>query len=95
VPASTPEMTWKTRPAAGYLKGRVRLASGRPSDGLTVEISGPSPRLVTVSGTGFYGAAGLPPGSYTVAVVAGGLPLASAVSDVHLGQVATADIDVG
>jgi uncharacterized lipoprotein YddW (UPF0748 family) len=95
VPASTPEMPWKTRPAAGYLKGRVRLASGRPSDGLTVEIGGPAPRLVTVSGTGFYGAAGLPPGCYTVAVVAGGLPLASAVTDVHVGQVATADIDVG
>lgn len=94
-PARPPEMPWKTRPAAGHLMGQVRLANDRPGDGLAVEIAGPTSRLATVSGAGFYGAVGLRPGRYTVTVLAGGLPLAAAVADVRAGQVASADLVVG
>ncbi len=39
--AGTPAMPWKSQPTAGYLKGFVRYADGRPGDGLTVRLAGP------------------------------------------------------
>ena len=74
-----PLMAWKTRPVTGHLKGFVRRPDGRTGDGLTVEISGPVWRVLTVSGTGFYGAAGLPPGHYDITVTLFGQPLTTAV----------------
>ena len=87
-----PLMAWKARPSKGYLKGFVRHADGRPGDGLTVEISGPKWHVMTVAGTGFYGAAGLPPGRYAVTVTCFGQPLAAAEAEVRAGKVATVDL---
>jgi uncharacterized lipoprotein YddW (UPF0748 family) len=90
--ARPPLMAWKARPAAGYLKGFVRYPDGRPGDGMAVEISGPVWRIVTAAGTGFYGAAGLPPGRYGITVTVFGQPLAAAEVDVRAGKVATVDL---
>ena len=87
-----PLMAWKSRPVTGYLKGFVRHPDGRPGDGMTVEISGPVWRVMTVSGTGFYGAAGLPPGHYDITVTLFGQPLAAAEVAVRAGKVATVDV---
>ena len=87
-----PLMAWKVRPSRGYLKGFVRHPDGRPADGMTVEISGPVWRVLTVSGTGFYGAAGLPPGHYDVTVTLFGQPLTAAEVQVRAGKVTTVDL---
>jgi hypothetical protein len=87
-----PLMAWKVRPSRGYLKGFVRHLDGRAGDGMTVEISGPVWRVLTVSGTGFYGAAGLPPGHYDITVTLFGQPLAAAEVAVRAGKVATVDL---
>jgi uncharacterized lipoprotein YddW (UPF0748 family) len=88
-----PLMAWKVRPATGYLKGFVRHPDGRPGDGVTVEISGPVWRVLTVSGTGFYGAAGLPPGHYDITVTVFGQPLAAAEVIIRAGKVTTVDLE--
>ena len=88
-----PLMAWKVRPATGYLKGFVRHPDGRPGDGVTVEISGPVWRVLTVSGTGFYGAAGLPPGHYNITVTVFGQPLAAAEVIIRAGKVTTVDLE--
>ncbi len=62
------------------------------SSGMTVEISGPVWRTMTVAGTGFYGAAGLPPGHYDITVTVFGQPLVAAKVAVHAGKVATVDL---
>ena len=87
-----PLMAWKARPSRGYLKGFVRHPDGRPGDGMTVEISGPVWRVLTVAGTGFYGAAGLPPGHYDVTVTLFGQPLTAAEVQVRAGKVTTVDL---
>ena len=84
-----PAMPWKIRPTTGHLKGFVRDAEGRPGDGLTVRLDGPSPRVLSVSGTGFYGAAGLLPGTYDVAVRRGDEVLAVELADIEPGRVRT------
>lgn len=91
-PVRTPEMPWKTRPTTGYLKGFARYADGQSADGLTVTLSGLLQRTLTVSGTGFYGAAGLPPGNYTLTVTRAGQTLASTTARIQTGQVTTVDI---
>jgi hypothetical protein len=88
-----PLMAWKARPVTGYLKGFVRGSDGRPGDGLVVEIAGPVWRVATVGGTGFYGAAGLPPGHYDITVTVFGQPLAVAEADVRAGRVTAVDFD--
>ena len=72
-----PPMAWKARSVTGYLKGFVRHPDGRPGDGMTVEISGPVGRVMTVAGTGFYGAAGLLPGHYDITATCFGQRLAA------------------
>ena len=89
-----PLMAWKVRPTKGYLKGFVRHPDGRPADGLTVEISGPAWRTLTVSGTGFYGAAGLPPGHYDITVTCFGQPMAAAEAEVRAGRVTAVDLEL-
>jgi hypothetical protein len=59
---------------------------------LTVTLRGPAPRTLTVSGTGFYGAAGLPPGDYTLTVTSAGQTLASTTARIQAGQVTTVDV---
>ena len=90
----TPRMAWKARPLKGSLKGFARYPDGRPGDGMTVEISGPVWRVMTVAGTGFYGAAGLPPGRYAITVTCFGQPLAATEADVRAGKVTTADLEL-
>ena len=87
-----PLMTWKSRPVTGYLKGFVRHPDGRSGDGMTVDISGPVWRTMIVAGTGFYGAADLPPGHYDITVTCFGQPLAAAQVAVRAGRVATVDL---
>jgi uncharacterized lipoprotein YddW (UPF0748 family) len=82
-----PEMAWKTKPTEGYVMGYI--SGGLRTnvlDGATVLLNGPVVRTLKSDATGFFGAVGLPPGSYTEAasfsgfasqskscVVAGGL----------------------
>ena len=87
-------MAWKARPAKGSLKGFVRYPDGRPGDWMTVEIRGPVWRVMTVAGTGFYGAAGLPPGRYAITVTCFGQPLAATEADVRAGEVTAADLEL-
>ncbi|MCX6029928.1 MAG: family 10 glycosylhydrolase [Chloroflexi bacterium] len=89
-----PAMPWKTQPATGYLKGFVRGDKGAPADGLTVALSGSVTRTLTVAGTGFYGAAGLPPGEYTLYVARAGQAPVSVTATVAAGAVTTADVSV-
>ncbi len=93
--ARIPDMPWKTKAATGYLKGFVRLDDGHAADGYNIQLSGPANRTLVTSGTGFYGALNLPPGTYMVSVVRDGTTLVSANAAVAAGNVASADFTLG
>ena len=69
-PAIVPEMTWKTNPQKGHLKGFV-FDGTLPVDGAVVTLSGPETRSVRSDATGFYGFVDLAPGTYTVTATYG------------------------
>ncbi len=88
-----PEMTWKTTPTAGHLKGTIRGAvASNELDGAVVSITGPVSRLQTNDATGFYGFAHLPPGSYTVTAGYSNLASQSAMVLITTGLVSTMDL---
>ena len=66
----TPAMPWKSNGTKGHIIGYVREDLGTTGmDGLTVTITGPGvTRTLTTDASGFFGAADLPPGNYTVSV---------------------------
>ena len=60
-------MPWKTHPALGYLKGFITRGSETNTiDGASITLSGPASKTLTSDATGFYGAANIPPGTYTL-----------------------------
>mgnify|MGYP005836594819 CR=1 FL=1 len=93
--ASPPVMTWKTAPTRGHLKGYLRDAASLAGlDYATVILSGPVNRTLRTDATGFFGAADLLPGNYTLtAGLAGYLSRSSNVT-VTVGAVATQDFQL-
>lgn len=70
-PAPMPTMPWKTNPTTGHLKGVAIKASDLSwVDGAVVALTRPgfTTRTTYTDGTGFYGYADLPPGSYSVTI---------------------------
>ncbi len=91
----TPEMTWKTAPMHGHVKGTIRAAAtSNELDGAVVSLSGPVTRIQTNDPTGFYGFAHLPPGNYTVAVTHTNLASQSAPVVLTTGVVSTVDFSL-
>jgi uncharacterized lipoprotein YddW (UPF0748 family) len=90
--AVPPAMSWKTQPTTGYLKGFAQYADGKFADGLQATVTGASNRTMIISGTGFYGAANLPPGNYTLTVTRGGQTLTTATTKIEPGKVSTVDL---
>ena len=89
---TTPVMTWKTAPTLGHLKGTIRnAAASNELDGAIVSLAGPVTRVQTNDGTGFYGFAHLPPGSYTVTASYSNLASQSAAVLINTGAVSTVD----
>jgi uncharacterized lipoprotein YddW (UPF0748 family) len=69
-PALTiPTMPWKETPQNGHLKGFVVDGSSKSGlDHAAVVLTGPVNKMLESDGTGFFGAANLPPGEYRVEV---------------------------
>jgi uncharacterized lipoprotein YddW (UPF0748 family) len=66
---SVPSMPWKTDTTKGHLMTTlVDSATNIPLDGATVMISGPASRTLKADATGFFGAAALPVGTYTLTI---------------------------
>ncbi len=66
-PVAPPAMPWKEDLSVGNAMGTLRVAAtGAPADGATVVLAGPVTRVMTADATGFFGAVGLPTGTYTV-----------------------------
>jgi uncharacterized lipoprotein YddW (UPF0748 family) len=91
--APIPVMSWKIAPTNGHLKGFIYLVNTNAIfDGATVYLSGPISRAITNDGTGFYGFANVPPGSYTVTATGGTNPPVSAIIGITNGVVTTANL---
>ena len=77
---TVPTMPWKTSATIGHAMGTVFAAdTGDVLDGSTVTITGPTSRTLRTDATGFFGAADLPVGNYTLSIsVPGFLPLTRA-----------------
>ena len=70
-PATVPAVPWKTSPLSGHLKGFVRDAITESGiDGATVNLEGPTRRTLLTDASGFFGTVDLPPGGYSVRVLA-------------------------
>jgi uncharacterized lipoprotein YddW (UPF0748 family) len=89
----TPEMSWKTTPTNGHLKGYL---SGQTAnnflDGGTVTISGPINKTMKSDATGFYGAVDLVPGSYTASASFPGFAIYATNFTITAGVVRNVDI---
>jgi hypothetical protein len=106
VPATVPELAWKTSPKVGHLLGIVGDDAGRPVDGgeVTIERTGgdPAPAAGRTSvtthtdGNGAYGGIDLAPGSYQVTTIPPGQApyVAPDAVQVASGQVARLDIEI-
>ncbi len=91
-PVPVPVMPWKVAPTLGHVKGTIRgAATSNEIDGAVVFLAGPQNRVQTNDGTGFYGFAHLPPGSYTLTATYSNLAGQSAVVLVTTGVVSTID----
>jgi uncharacterized lipoprotein YddW (UPF0748 family) len=92
---SVPSMPWKTSTTKGHLMATlVDSETGIALDGATVMISGPAARTLKADATGFFGAADLPVGTYTLTInVPGYRPITKTVT-VTAAQVAQPDIVV-
>jgi uncharacterized lipoprotein YddW (UPF0748 family) len=104
--ATIPELTWKSAPQTGHLKGVIRDESGAPVDTGAVTIerlsAGPAPAAgrtlvaTATDGSGFYGGVDLAPGTFRVAVtpVGGAAYTPACTANVIAGQVAPLDITI-
>jgi hypothetical protein len=94
----TPEMPWKSDTSLGHLMGTVRdEATDGPLDGASVVVAreGVEVRALTTDATGFYGAVGLPVGTYTLTVTAEGLPERHVSLGIEGARVTPADLELG
>lgn len=89
-PVSVPEMTWKTQPTKGHIKGFVR-GGATALDGAIMALSGPASRAQTNDATGFYGFANLAPGTYTVRASFPEYSPMTNIVEVVAGKVSTLD----
>ncbi|HPC60588.1 MAG TPA: immunoglobulin domain-containing protein [Verrucomicrobiota bacterium] len=92
---SPPEMTWKTAPTRGHLKGYVRDAATLAGlDYATVILSGPVSRTLRTDATGFFGTVDLLPGTYTLTAGFPGYLTRSSNVTVTVGAVTTQDFEL-
>lgn len=92
---SPPEMTWKTAPTRGHLKGFVRDAATLAGlDYATVILSGPVSRTLRTDATGFFGTVDLLPGTYTMTAGFPGYLTRSSNVTVTVGAVTTQDFEL-
>lgn len=97
-PAPMPAMPWKTNPTTGHLKGVAIKASDMSwVDGAVVALTRPgfTTRTTYTDGTGFYGYADLPPGSYSVTISNSLGTLRVDNVQVAAGQVSTVNFAMG
>jgi hypothetical protein len=79
----------------GTLRGQVLTADGQPASGAAVTISSPAlqgVREARMDANGVYAFRGLPPGTYTVTVRAGGAEVAQRETHVPLDGTAVVDV---
>jgi len=104
-PASIPELSWKTDPHAGHLRGVVRDASGEIVDTGSVAVERvftgvPGPGRTSAAGAtdgnGYYGAVDLAPGLFKVTVTPAGQPAYASPCRTWIGPglVTTFDITI-
>jgi hypothetical protein len=91
-PVPTPEMSWKTKPTTGHLKGFVFGAEINGVDGATIALKGPKEQTIMADATGFYGAVDLPPGEYSLSASFGGQKSTAKSCTISLGKVASIDL---
>ena len=92
--APVPAMPWKDQPGA-FLRGVATGGSGGSAvllDGATVRLDGPTRTSLQTDGNGYFGAADLVPGEYTVTVVQSGVAGASVRVSLPAGHVTTLDL---
>jgi uncharacterized lipoprotein YddW (UPF0748 family) len=96
-PAAPPAMPWKDSPGA-HVRGLARrLTPGLTSeaqalDGATVRLAGPASIVLQTDGNGYFGAAGLRPGRYTVSVDAAGATVGQSTVELRAGEVLNLDL---
>ncbi len=90
---SIPELSWKTKPTVGHLKGFVTADNGTNYlDGVKVELTGSATRKLHSDATGFYGAVDLSPGKYSlITAFPGFAPVTNEVT-IAVGKVTTHNI---
>ncbi len=89
----TPEMTWKTSPTRGHLKGTLAIENVtlRPALDL-IRLTGPGlNKWITPDATGFFGAANLEPGDYRLIAARDGFYPVIADVSVAAGSIASLD----
>lgn len=96
-PATVPEMTWKTQPTTGHLKGTLKAGDGTPLDRVWVELHDAATKAFlaarSTDASGWFGFVDLKPGRYDVTLGgarAGARPVA--VADVAAGKLTTVDL---
>jgi len=84
-------MPWKDQPGA-FLRGVATGGSAVLLDGATVSLDGPTRTSLQTDGNGYFGAADLVSGEYTVTVVQNGVAGASVRVSLPAGHVTTLDL---
>ena len=91
-----PEMSWKSEPKKGHLKGVVLTSNLDPVDGAKVEVSFRGKKSTRFTdGTGFYGFVDLPPGKAIVKVSSPGFSAVQVTLSISAGRVQTKTIQLG
>lgn len=88
--ATPPDMPWKIQPTLAHVMGYVLDdTTGEALDGATLALAGPVQRTMESDATGFFGAAHLPPGEYTVTAHFDGLEDAVVSAALSAGKVSS------
>ena len=92
---ASPNLTWKTTPTRGHLKGFVRQTiDGAALEFASLMLAGPTNRTITTDVTGFFGSVDLPPGNYTLTASWPGLPTQQTNFTMAAGAVVTRDFEL-
>lgn len=90
---SIPAMSWKEVPPYGHLKGFVVDGHSHSSIELTrITVTGPVRKAIQSDGTGFFGAANLPPGEYWVKATAWNRNPVESLVAITAGNVSTLNL---